>query len=366
MKAKASLSEEIVALGKRAASVMHELVMKCAEFDDSAEWSLAGFPTSAHWIAHSLDIDITTAREWVRVGKRLRTLPRLKDEFSNGRLSYSKVRKLTRYMTRANEAQLCDLAKSVPASELNTEIARWSMNNEPEDVIDQRQQRDRACRIRVDSDGSYVFTLRLPPLEGGKVMAAIDAEMMRAAANANHDGVSEANEVVHDSGNTSADASSETRPDSADKEEENPKPSLAQQRADAVVALVLSEEDGAKVETEVVVHVRGDGCSMDDGTPITDNAVASQLDSAFIRALIHNAERTPVNASGRQRHPTNRQKRVVKERDRRCVDCGSNDFLQFDHVPDFSITKHTVVNELELRCSRCHKMRHETEKRRSA
>lgn len=52
---------------------------------------------------------------------------------------------------------------------------------------------------------------------------------------------------------------------------------------------------------------------------------------------------------------------VVKERDRHCVDCGSNDFEQYDHVPDYDITKHTAVDELVLRCSRCHTKRHRSE-----
>ena len=42
---------------------------------------------------------------------------------------------------------------------------------------------------------------------------------------------------------------------------------------------------------------------------------------SFLRALIHDAERRPINASGAHRHPTRRQKRVVKERDGACVDC---------------------------------------------
>ena len=65
-----------------------------------------------------------------------------------------------------------------------------------------------------------------------------------------------------------------------------------------------------------------------------------------------------VNASGRRRHPSARQRKVVRERDRACVDCGSTELLVFDHVPSFEETGHTVVNELELRCWRCHRDRH--------
>lgn len=74
---------------------------------------------------------------------------------------------------------------------------------------------------------------------------------------------------------------------------------------------------------EVVLHVRGDGCTLDDGSPIPGSVVERVAPPAFLRALIHNAEGHPINASSRRRHPTARQKRVVKERDRHCVDCGA-------------------------------------------
>jgi hypothetical protein len=51
----------------------------------------------------------------------------------------------------------------------------------------------------------------------------------------------------------------------------------------------------------------------------------------------------------------------VKERDRRCVDCGSTDLLQYDHDPDFETSQRTVVEELQLRCAICHRARHSNE-----
>ena len=114
----------------------------------------------------------------------------------------------------------------------------------------------------------------------------------------------------------------------------------------------------ADLVAEVVLHVRGDGATLDDGSPISQSAVIGALSGGFVRALIHDAAGTPVNASGRQRHPTTRQKRVVTERDRRCVDCGGHDLLEFDHVPEFAISGHTYVDELQLRCAACHRARH--------
>jgi hypothetical protein len=74
--------------------------------------------------------------------------------------------------------------------------------------------------------------------------------------------------------------------------------------------------------------------------------------------LIHDTERRPINASSRRRHPTPRQKRVVHERDRSCVDCGSTDLLRYDHQPDYEQTRRTIIEEVEIRCAPCHHKRH--------
>lgn len=123
-----------------------------------------------------------------------------------------------------------------------------------------------------------------------------------------------------------------TRPHSSE-----PWPSLAQQHADAIEELIAT----GTVTTEVVLHVRADGATTDDGTPI------------------HDADSRPINASGRQRHPATRQKRVIKARDHNCVDCGRAELLHYDHNPAFAQTGHTVVEEVVLRCAPCHHKRHQ-------
>lgn len=49
----------------------------------------------------------------------------------------------------------------------------------------------------------------------------------------------------------------------------------------------------------------------------------------------------------------------MKERDQACVDCGATTLLEYDHVPDFAQTGHTVVDELQWRCAPCHQRRHD-------
>ena len=323
-----SLGVELVEIGRRSASALYELVHTCADFDDSGDWALDGCSTAAQWIAAALDVETCTAREWIRIGKALRKLPLLDAAFADKRLSYSKIRVLTRIATPEHEAELLAIGAAVPAGQLGVTLGAWSEQHENPEKRKKRHCQNRGLWWRTEPDGMCAASLHLPPLAMGKLLAAVNATVMHRSL-----------------------TKSETFASAGDTY-----PSLAQQRADALVDLVTT--GGAKVDTEVIVHVRGDGCTLDDGTPVSASVVERIAPESFLRVLIHDAESKPINASGRHRHPSTRQKRVVKERDRRCIDCGSSDFLQYDHVPDFEQSQHTVVDELYLRCSRCHRWRH--------
>src|SRR5215207_11629483 len=63
------------------------------------------------------------AREHVRVAKVLRRMPTIKDLFRQGRLSYSKVREVTRVVDVVDEHRLVGLALTATASQLARMIA---------------------------------------------------------------------------------------------------------------------------------------------------------------------------------------------------------------------------------------------------
>lgn len=356
-----TLGERLVEVGWRASERHHDLVRLAAEFAGTSEWFGDGSSSAARWISQRLDISVRTAREWIAVGRALRRLPMLDEALARRELSYAKVRILVRAATIENQRELIDLACSVNAGALGAALATWSRREETEDVRDERHRESRSLSWRVEPDGQATGTLRLPPDVAGGVMAVIDAAVMRARQESVDRGGSNGggsngggSDIVGHSDVVGAIAMAGWCEGRA--AEQVIHPTLAQQRADALVAVMCG--GGAQLSAEVILHVRGDGTTMDDGTPVTRQAVMRALPQSWVRALIHNAEGLPLNASGRQRHPSARQKRVVKERDRRCVDCGGSDLLEYDHVPDFSISNQTVVDCLQLRCAACHRARH--------
>ncbi|MGF1599588.1 MAG: hypothetical protein ACFCVK_22190 [Acidimicrobiales bacterium] len=99
-------------------------------------------------------------------------------------------------------------------------IAVWRTGRVDPDRLEAEQHARRSFTSRVDGDGTVVVTLRLAPLAGGTLTAAVDAQ------------------------------------------------------------------------------------TLDDGTPLPDSTVARIVPTSFLRALIHDADARPVNASSRRRHPT--------------------------------------------------------------
>jgi hypothetical protein len=340
-----SLRAEVTAAGRSWSRGHYRLVRLAAALDDSGEWVWDGFSTCAQWVAKAVDIDEGTAREWLRIGHLLNKLDAVDAAFADGRLSYSKVRTLTRVATVDNQHDLCEIALRVPAARLPHALGAWLAGHETPEETERRHRQASGLWFRSEPDGMQTATLRAPPHEMATVVAGVEAWIRRNGAKPGR------------SPRTTTESGEDASAEAPSPLSVTGWPSWAQQRSDALVGLVSG--GGANVLTEVIVHVRGDGCRLDDGTPVADNVVARLIPEAFIRVLIHDAERRPINASGRQRHPTQRQKRVVHERDRRCRDCGSTTMLEYDHSPPYEQSCHTVIDELEARCTSCHHARHQ-------
>ena len=259
------------------------------------------------------------------VGRRLRVLRVIADLFEADELSYSKVRTLSRIATPDNEQQLAAIAADVPAGALPWAITAWLHRTSNDADVERHQHEQRSVTWRTEPDGLVTFTARLPPLIAGLLISQLTTRV------------------------------TSTRPTATTPIEQWP--TLAQQHADALAELL--RDGGGAMTTEVIVHVRDDGATLDDSTTLPMSVVERIAPQAFIRALIHDANHRPINASAKRRHPSTRQKRVVKERDQVCVDCGATTLLEYDHVPDFAQTGHTLVDELQLRCAPCHQWRHD-------
>src|SRR5262245_7757779 len=125
-----SMRAEVVDAGVHLSAGQRRLVRSIALLDASGEWALDGLPTCSHWVADALGVEVCTARDWLRVGHALADLDVIDQAFADGRLSYSKVRALTRVATVDTQAELCDLAERIPAGRLHRALAIWQSRRE--------------------------------------------------------------------------------------------------------------------------------------------------------------------------------------------------------------------------------------------
>ena len=70
------------------------------------------------WLAGYVGVSVVTARQYVQVANALVGLPLVAAEFAKGRLSYSRVRALCRFVTPELEADMVEMARVATAAQL--------------------------------------------------------------------------------------------------------------------------------------------------------------------------------------------------------------------------------------------------------
>ena len=156
------------ALSAQASATLLELV---GEFDaTNAVRFWTDVKSLAHWLAWSCSMTLPTAREHVRVARALRRMPTVAAAFREGRLSYSKVREVTRVVGVVDEARLCELALTATAAQLATVISAFR-------AAEGRrigQQIERRVTVAEREDGMVEIKARLPKEEAAVIIAAMD------------------------------------------------------------------------------------------------------------------------------------------------------------------------------------------------
>src|SRR6185436_3759908 len=114
----ALLADEIARVAAHLDAATHRLLGCIRRFDESGEWGRQGAISCAHWLSWRIGLDLGTAREKVRVARALGALPRMDETLRGGRLSYAKVRAMTRVATAENEDRLLEIALACTGGQL--------------------------------------------------------------------------------------------------------------------------------------------------------------------------------------------------------------------------------------------------------
>jgi hypothetical protein len=130
----------------------------------------------AHWLNWKCGIDLGAARERVRVAHALEKLPQIAAAMTAGRLSYAKVRAMTRVAEASNENYILNIALCGTASHVEQVVRGYRRALDAAEVTrDAIQQRDQSLWFHTESDGSMVIRARVPAEIGALFRKALEA-----------------------------------------------------------------------------------------------------------------------------------------------------------------------------------------------
>jgi hypothetical protein len=167
------LGERICELAGHLAAATGSFLAMIGEFDRHRGWAVSGVRSCAHWLSWRAGIGLVAAREQVRVARALEDYPLIAAELAAGRLSYSKVRAMTRIATPATEADLVALALASTGAHMDR-IAAGTRRGRSLGEVNERHAR-RGTSWRWDEDGSLIVDGRLSPEDGAVLVAALEA-----------------------------------------------------------------------------------------------------------------------------------------------------------------------------------------------
>ena len=167
------LGDRIARLAAEATVREHQLIRAIVEFEDSGQWAREGAVSCAQWLSWRIGMGPEASRERVRVAKALVELRLIDAAFSSARLSYSKVRALTRVATPENEAELVEIGQAATASQCERICRTFRKVMAPRDRA--AAEAARRVTVRGADDGTVRVSIVLPADEGARFVAGMDS-----------------------------------------------------------------------------------------------------------------------------------------------------------------------------------------------
>jgi hypothetical protein len=342
-------------------------------------WVDQGAKTPAVWLSWAVGLSPSAARDQVRVALRLRELGRVREEFAAGRLSYSKVRAITRVAVPELEELLLEWAGCATGADMERIVAGFRAAQRGGHRTPATDEWLRDVMVRDRADGTSEVVIRLPSEEAHALAAAADRLV----------DLDEADVEVDDEAGLDADGSDAAEAagtgscvsgDSAEATVQRPR---GARRADAVlhalqaaVAAGGSDTTGADRHT-LVIHADADDLA-DTSAGAQDETVAVDTARGHLPALSRRVLRrlacdaaivpvaldgggTPMDVGRRDRRLSTALRRALLARDRSCrfPGCGARRHLHGHHIWYWSDGGPTDLANLVLLCSFHHRYVHD-------
>lgn len=385
-----SLGERIQQQAALIAAATCELLLMVAEFDERGAlgW-FVGLKSTAHWLSWACSMAPGTAREHVRVARALGEMPLTVAEFQEGRLSYSKVREMTRVAGRVEEAVLVEMARAMTAAQLSRTLASFRAI----DGTRLGQDAERRASWHVREDGMVEVRAVLPAEIGAELMTALELALDRdgTAPPAAHAIVPESMSDEERAAQTTTTPTLEQRRSDAlhrlartyldaepdDRSGEDRHLVIVQVSADALIRDVPAGTPGAREPgtgdpavgaspvgasaSEDVPAGTSEHCGVLGAGPLEPATVDRLACTGKVSLMVTDAGGEVLHLGRAQRLASRAQRRALRLRDGTCVfpGCHQSKHLDAHHLIPWSEGGGTDIEGLALLCRRHHVMVHE-------
>ncbi len=355
------LADDITQMAAHLDAGTFQLLELICEFDENGGWHDIGIQSCAHWLNWKCGMSMGPAREKVRVARALPALPKISSAFREGKVSYSKVRAMTRVATDKNEEALLQVALGGTASHVETQVRLYRKTKRIE-ALQQENLRHahRELSYYIDDDGSWIFKGRLTAEQGVLFKKALEAA---------------ADQLFEEQQNVPEDVPAETS-NSQPIDHLTPQP-VAQLRADAleriVAGFLASEKANHTGGDRYMVNIHTDIETLKkDGTgaesEIEDNGHVSAETSRRMAcdcSIVHlqeNKNGEPLNIGRKTRSIPPAIRRALKRRDGGCrfPGCSCHRFVDAHHIHHWADGGETSMDNLVLLCQSHHRLVHES------
>jgi hypothetical protein len=348
------LGDEIATMAARLNVVNQHLLARIRRFDAIEGWFRQGAMSCAHWLTWRIGLDRGAAREKVRVARALGTLARIDEAFAAGRLSYAKVRAITRVANAENEERLLDVALAATGAQLET-ICR-GLRSATRNESDAAQER--YVRARVLGNGLVKLEVVVTPDESTLILSAI--ERAREALTPR----------LLDGTTVARPAPTTKNPEPAAAPRPSAVDALLHLVSNAVNAGATSEECAPGAAAEIVIHVDRDltdsagalSARLEDGTPVSAETLRRVCcDGGVVPAVVDDQGAVlDVGRRTRAIPPAIRRALWIRDQGCRFPGCMNQRYVHGHHIKHWLHGGPTSLGNLVLLCSWHHRLVHET------
>lgn len=317
----------------REAASYRMLALVGAELEGGV-WERDGATSMSGWLCARYGMTSSAAHEWVRMAKALLELPAITQAYSEGRLTWDRLRPLTYFATPETDSAWAEQAPEMSAGRL------WLEKMRQETLRKRQAQSDHEMRRLWMAWDESKRWLELSGSLPGEQGAAVEAALRKRAK-----------EIALDEGPV-----------------DDPG---AARLADALTELVTAEGSGTAhatlvvhADAEVVAAAPATGkirmAETESGIRLAEEAVRRMACEANVEWVLETDGR-PVGVGRKTRSVPPHVSRLLRHRDRGCrfPGCGNARWLKAHHIWHWGNGGPTDVGNLVLLCHGHHRMLHE-------